>query len=81
MNTGQFAFVINIKNDKVIKAFGERVRELRKEKGLSQEDLANKADVPLSQIGRIERGEVNTTISTMYSLATALELSLRDLFA
>jgi DNA-binding XRE family transcriptional regulator len=47
---------------------------------LSQENLANLADVPLSQIGRIERGEINSTISTGYALAKALEIEFHDLY-
>ena len=46
---------------------------------MSQEELANEADVPLSQIGRIERGETNPTISTLYVIAQALQLTLKDI--
>ena len=46
---------------------------------MSQETLANEADVPLSQIGRIERGENNPTISTLYVIAQALDNELREL--
>jgi len=53
---------------------------MRKEAGLSQEDLANDADIPLSQVGRIERGEVNTTISTVYALSKALHIKIDTLF-
>lgn len=70
----------NVKNQKIIKAFGQRLREIRISKGVSQELLANNADIPISQVGRIERGEVNTTISTVYALATALEIKVDDLF-
>jgi transcriptional regulator with XRE-family HTH domain len=72
--------VINVKNNKYISAFGKNLRKLRKTKGLSQEDLANDADIPLSQVGRIERGEVNTTISTAYVLAKALDIEIYKLF-
>ncbi len=72
--------MINIKNDKAIKAFGKKVRELRLSKGLSQEKLANLADVPLSQIGRIERGEVNPTLSTIIVLSNALQVEVKMLF-
>ena len=71
--------VINVKNEKLIKAVGERIRTLRIERKLSQEDLANEADIPLSQIGRIERGETNPTISTLNVIADALDIQLRDL--
>jgi len=71
--------VINVKNRKLIKAIGDHIRSLRIEKGLSQEDLANEAEVPISQIGRIERGETNPTISTLYVISEALEIELKKL--
>jgi transcriptional regulator with XRE-family HTH domain len=75
-----FRCVINIKNDEVIKAFGERLRGLRISKSLSQEQLANEADIPLSQVGRIERGEINPTLSTIYALSNGLNVDIKDLF-
>ena len=69
--------MINIKNRKLIQAVGNRIRSLRIEKGFSQEDLANEADIPLSQIGRIERGENNPTISTLYVISEALGIELK----
>jgi len=71
--------VIYVKNKPLIKAIGEKIQSLRKEKGLSQEDLAGEADITLSQIGRIERGETNPTISTLFLLSQALKVELRDL--
>ncbi len=47
--------------------------------GLSQEDLANDANIPINQVGRIERGEINPSLSTLNSLAKALELRLNQL--
>lgn len=46
---------------------------------MSQEALANEADIPISQIGRIERGEVNPTLSTLNNLADALKKPLHEL--
>lgn len=63
-----------------MKAFGFRIRQLREAKDLSQEKLANLVDVSLSQIGRIERGEINTTISTANAIAKALKIKLTELF-
>jgi len=45
-----------------------------------QEELANSSDIPISQIGRIERGEINTTISTAYAISKALEIDIKELF-
>jgi transcriptional regulator with XRE-family HTH domain len=71
--------VINVKDKALIKALGKRIRELRLEKGASQEELAYEADAPLSQIGRIERGENNPTISTLYVISKALNRELKEL--
>lgn len=61
-------------------AFGKNLKMLRNEAKLSQEDLANDCDISISQIGRIERGEINTTISTLFVLAKALKIEVKDLF-
>jgi len=71
--------VIHVKNKALIKAIGEKVQLLRKKKGFSQEQLAYEADIMLSQIGRIERGETNPTISTLAVLAEALQVQLTEL--
>ena len=68
-----------MKNRDLVKALGDRIQKLRKKQGLSQLDLANEADVPLSQIGRIERGETNPTISTLYVIAVSLKIELKNL--
>lgn len=71
--------MINVKNIALVKALGARIRELRLQRDMSQEDLANEADIPLSQIGRIERGENNPTISSLYVIAAALNVDLKQL--
>ncbi|WP_379967235.1 helix-turn-helix domain-containing protein [Epilithonimonas sp. UC225_85] len=63
-----------------IKAFGINLKKLRTENKIAQEELANSSDIPISQIGRIERGEINTTISTVYALSKALKINVQELF-
>lgn len=46
---------------------------------MSQENLANDANVPKIQIGRIERAEVNTTVKTLIKIANALGVEPKDL--
>lgn len=75
-----FYYVINVKNIKFMNAFGKNLKKLRNDANLSQEDLANDSDISISQIGRIERGEINTTISTLFVLAKALDIEVKDLF-
>jgi transcriptional regulator with XRE-family HTH domain len=63
-----------------ILAFGNHLREVRKKKGYSQEELANRADIELSQISRIERGVINTSLSQIFQIAKALNLHPKELF-
>jgi transcriptional regulator with XRE-family HTH domain len=63
-----------------ITKFGERIKKIRLEKNLSQEMLANDANIPINQIGRIERAEIGTSLGTIYKIATALNIPIKDLF-
>jgi hypothetical protein len=42
--------------------------------------LANDANIPINQIGRIERGEISTSLNTIYKIANALEIDIKELF-
>lgn len=68
------------KTKSIVIAFGERVRELRKEKAISQEELADRAGVHRTYIGMIERGEKNITIVNIQKIAKALGVGIRELF-
>lgn len=70
----------NYRDEAGIKHFGKRLREIRKEKGISQEALMYATDLTLSQIGRIERGEINTSISFVYLFAKALNVEPKVFF-
>ncbi|TDE13567.1 helix-turn-helix domain-containing protein [Jiangella asiatica] len=62
-----------------LSAFGRRVRELRKELGLSQEELADRADLHRTYVGSIERGERNVALINIHRLAKALGVPPGDL--
>lgn len=64
----------------ILKQFGERVREMRKEKGISQEELADKAGLHRTYIGMIERAEKNITLINIEKIAKALEITIDKLF-
>lgn len=65
----------------ILQKFGDRVRKLRKEKGLSQEELAFKADLHRTYIGMIERAEKNITLINIQKIALALNVELIKLFS
>lgn len=62
------------------KKFGNKVRNLRLEKGLSQEGLANEANLDRTYIPGIEKGERNVSITVIEKLANALNVDIKDLF-
>lgn len=59
---------------------GERIRAIRKAKGLSQEQLANDASIDRSYMGGIERGVHNFNVMTLIKIAKTLEVAIGDLF-
>ena len=65
---------------KILIKFGQKVREIRKEKGFSQEELAHKADLHRTYIGMIERAEKNITLLNIEKIANALEVEIKELF-
>ena len=54
--------------------FGTRFREIRKSKNYSQAQLANELNVEISQISRIERGLLNTSVYFLYSVSEVLQV-------
>lgn len=65
--------------DERVVAFGKRVREMRKAKGISQEKLAEMAGIDRSYMGNIERGEKNITLKKIYEICDALQIDIRIL--
>ena len=68
-----------ISNSDILKKFGDRVRNLRKQKNLSQENLAEKAGLHRTYIGMIERAEKNITLINIEKIANALEVNINEL--
>ena len=60
---------------------GERIRGFRKARNLTQEMLAEKANLHTTYISDIERGVTNASVGTLLSIANALEISMADLFS
>lgn len=72
-------YVINVRDEKYLKDFGKHLRQLRRKKGITQEVLSEEAGIGKNQVGLIERGEVNITISSIKKLAKVLEVHPKDL--
>lgn len=68
-------------NGDILKRFGLRVRELRKERGLSQEGFAAECGLDRTYMGGIERGERNVAMRNVERIAKALGLSISKLTA
>ena len=64
----------------VVKKFGKRVRKLRLEHDLTQEALGDRAGLDMTYIGRIERGEQNTSVVASEMIAKGLGITLEQLF-
>lgn len=59
--------------------FGARVRELRRKRGFSQEELAERANLHRNYVGGVERGERNISLINIIELARALSVNPSDL--
>jgi transcriptional regulator with XRE-family HTH domain len=68
-----------VKNPASVEAFGLHLRQLREARGLSQQALADSADLAKLTIQRIEHAKGAPTLDVLVSLAHALELPLREL--
>lgn len=64
----------------LLKLIGERIRQLRKAKKLTQEELAEKAGVNASYMGTVERGERNISIETLEKIIQGLDVSPAEFF-
>lgn len=62
------------------KKFGDRIRELRRTKGISQEAFAEKCGFARTYMSRIETGGSNASLDAIETLATALGVSVEELF-
>lgn len=60
--------------------FGRAVKSIRREKGFSQEELAERAGLHRTYIGMIERGEKNLTLENIGKIAKSLNISIVELF-
>ena len=60
--------------------FGARIKELRAERGITQEELAERVGIFRTYMSRVETGLGNPTLTTIHALADSLGVSVTDLF-
>jgi transcriptional regulator with XRE-family HTH domain len=60
--------------------FGNKVKTFRKEKGISQEELAFRSELHRTYIGMIERAEKNVTLKNIEKIANGLGISIQEFF-
>jgi transcriptional regulator with XRE-family HTH domain len=68
------------RNVSYLKALGKQLKKLRKEQGFTQQQLAFESGLELSQISRIERGIINTSVSQIFIICKTLEIHPKELF-
>lgn len=61
-------------NQELALTIGTNIREIRKNKSISQEQLALLTTIDRSYLGRIERGEVNITVEKLYQISNTLQI-------
>jgi transcriptional regulator with XRE-family HTH domain len=67
------------KNENILIAFGQRVKELRLKNNFTQEQFANLCDLHKNYIGMIERGERNPSLKNIEIISITLNMSISEL--
>lgn len=77
---GSIASMNDERELRIQKAFGDRVRELRRRRQLSQETLALACNLDRTYIGGVERGERNISLINIHKIADALGVDTKEMF-
>ena len=67
------------RDEKYLKKFGANLKKIRKERGISQEDLANELGFSQPYIVKIESGQVNPSLSHVVAIAKNLKVTITAL--
>ena len=68
-----------MKVDQLQIKIGQRIRELKESKGITQQDLAAVCNFEKANLSRIEAGRTNPTISTLYKISQGLEIGISEI--
>ncbi|GAB4044311.1 helix-turn-helix domain-containing protein [Spirosoma jeollabukense] len=69
------------RDQEALKVFGKRLQQIRRQRGVTQTELAFRCGFGQNQITNIERGETNTSLSIIFLIARKLDIPLSDLFS
>ncbi len=67
-------------NTKILSKLGEKLKYIRKSKGLTQEQLSEKLNIHPTYVGKIESGKNNISIVLLFKISRALKVKLSDIF-
>lgn len=70
---------ISMRKREIMQATADRIRHLRRQRDISQEELALRAGINTVYYGQIERGQKCPTVDTLYKIAVGLDVPLPDL--
>ena len=73
--------VVKTEREIYLVELGMAIRNIRLEKGMTQLDLSSDSGIPISQIGAIENGKLNTTIKTLVKITSSLGIKVKDIIA
>jgi DNA adenine methylase len=72
--------IILLGDNMILNTFGDRIKHLREKQTISQSKLAQITGIVREQISRIENGQINPTLETVFKLSEALNISMSELF-
>jgi transcriptional regulator with XRE-family HTH domain len=68
------------REDELHATIGRQIRDLRKQRGLTLKQMARRTNLSVSLLSQIERAESSASVSSLFKVATALDVRLTDLF-
>ncbi|MCC6183007.1 MAG: helix-turn-helix transcriptional regulator [Bacteroidia bacterium] len=72
--------MVYVRHNKGLKRLGNKIKEIRLQQKISQDQLSFESGISKNQISRIERGEINTGVSTLLILAEVLNVHIKEFF-
>ena len=71
---------MELSNEDIVSSLGDRMKEIRLSKGMTQTDVADRCNMDKTSYQRVEKARTSPTLNTVILIARALEVNLLDLF-